>query len=343
MSVTIKDVAREAGVAPSTVSKYLNGGHVLGENREAIEAAIIKLDYKLNMSAHTMRAGRSKTVMVLVPQLGNVYCRELIVVTMRLLQANGYTVFTAESNCNAKTETMLLNRAISLNVDGVITMPVDVLNQGYRELERQGIPFIVFRPVYKEKTTNSIVFDEMDKTFELCTTAYKMGHRNISFIMSDVRKIIVEARGINHFNTQLANTGLKYNNNYVYMDSNDDYETGIRGMHYLFNLVPRPTLVFCFNQELLMGAYSAAIELGLRIPEDISLCGTIQESVVNIAPYTKLTTVVIPIKSAAERTVSMLLQYLNSPEKSYGISSTVHLSTRIHDGGSLGPVPSESQ
>lgn len=342
MAVTIKDVAREAGVAASTVSKYINGGHVLGENKDAIEAAIKKLGYHLNMSAHAMRAGNSKTIMLLVPQLNNIFCIELLNVSQRILQENGYSVIVAESRCDSQIETMLLQRAISRNVDGVITMPVDPLNSGYRDLETHKIPFIVFRPVYKDKNTNSIVFDEMDKTFELLSTAYKLGHRQVGFILSDVRKMIIEARGINHFNSQLATTGLNYNNNYVYTASGNDFDTGVKGARYLLNLIPHPTLIFCFNSELLMGAYCAAAELGLKIPEDVSLCGTIQENTVNLPPYTGLTSVVVPITSAAKRTVSMLLQYLDHSDSTHGIFSTVHLNSYINDGGSLGPAPAEN-
>lgn len=340
MAVTIKDVAREAGVATSTVSKYLNGGHVLGENRKAIEAAIKKLDYRLNMSAHAMRAGNTKTVMLLVPQLNNIFCRELITISVRLMQAKGYAVLTAESNCNAKTENMLLNRAVSCNVDGVIAMPVDVLNPGYRELERHGIPVIVFCPVNKGKdNTNSILFDEMDRTFDLLGMAYRLGHRGIGFILSDVPKMLIETKGITHFNAKLSTTGLHYNNNYVYTGIGNDFDIGVHGTRHLLNLTPRPTLIFCFNQEILAGAFFAVKDAGLRIPEDISLCGTVQDSNLDVPPYNMLTSVAIPMTSGAERAVSMLLQYLNNPEKSRGVSSTVHLSTHLHEGGSLGPAP----
>lgn len=344
MAVTIKDVAREAGVAPSTVSKHLNGGHVLAENREAIEAAIKKLGFRLNMNAHAMRAGNSRVIMLLVPQLSNIFCRELLLVTQRLLQDKGYGVMIAESRCDSKIETRLLHLAVSCGVDGVISMPVDVLNPGYRELERHNIPFIVFCPVTKGKdNTNSILFDEMDRTFELLGSAYKLGHRCIGFIMSDVPKMLIETRGITHFNTKLSTTGLRYNNNYVYTGTGNDFDVGVHGGRYLLSLTPRPTLIFCFNQELLAGAYFAIGEAGLRVPDDISLSGTVQDSNLDAPPYSFITSVAIPMHSGAERAVSMLLQYINNLESSRGVSSTVHLSTRIHEGSSLGPASAEKQ
>jgi len=343
MAVTIKDVAREAGVAVSTVSKHLNGGHVLAENKDAIEAAIKKLGFHLNMNAHAIRAGRTRMIMLLVPQLNNVFCRELIVVTQRMLQDNGYGVMIAESRCDSKIETMLLRQAVSCNVDGVITMSVDCLNPGYRDLEQQGIPYIVFCPVNKGKdNSNSILFDEMDKSFELLSTAYKLGHRNVGLILSDVPKMLIETRGITHFNAKLSTTGLRYNNNFVYTGTGNDFDIGVHGAHHLINLTPRPTLLFCFNQELLAGAYFALLDEGLRIPEDISICGTTQDSSLNVAPYNLITSVSIPMDLGAENAVSMLLQHIDKPEKSLKISSTVHLSTRIYEGISLGPAPTES-
>lgn len=344
MSVTIKDVAREAGVAPSTVSKHLNGGHVMAENREAIEAAIKKLGFRLNLNAHAMRSGRSRMIMLLVPHLSNIFCRELIAVTQRLLQDKGYGVMLAESRCDSKIETVLLRQAVSCNVDGVIAMPVDCLNPGYRELEQQNIPFIVFCPVNKGKdNTNSILFDEMDRTFDLLGSAHKLGHRYVGFIMSDVPKMLIETRGITHFNAKLNTTGLRYNNNYVYTGTGNDFDVGLHGARHLLSLTPRPTLLFCFNQELLAGAYYAIREARLRVPDDISISGTVQDSNLDAPPYTFITSVAIPMHSGAERAVSMLLQYIDNPEASRGVSSTVHLSTIYHDGGSLGPAPSENR
>lgn len=342
MAVTIKDVAKEAGVAVSTVSKHLNGGHVLGENRDAIEAAIKKLGYRLNMNAHAIRAGSSKMIMLLVPQLENIFCRELLAVTQRLLQDIGYGIMIAESRCDAKTEAMLLRQAVSCNVDGVITMPIDPLNSAYHELDMHGIPCIVFCPVNKNNdNTNSILFDEMDKTFELLGNAYKLGHRSVGFILSDVPKMLIETKGITHFNTKLSTTGLRYNNNYVYTGTGNDFDVGVQGARHLINLTPRPTLLFCFNQELLSGAYFALQNAGLRIPEDISICGTVLDANLDAPPYNIMTSVAIPMDLGAENAVSMLLQHIDKPEKSHKISSTIHLTTRIHDGGSLGPIPSE--
>ena len=75
---TIKDVAREAGVAVSTVSKYINGGNVLEENRQRIEAAIEKFDYQMNFHAQAMRRGTSGLVLVMVPRYDDDYCCEIM-------------------------------------------------------------------------------------------------------------------------------------------------------------------------------------------------------------------------------------------------------------------------
>lgn len=343
MAATIKDVAREAGVAVSTVSKHLNGGHVLAENKEAIEAAIRKLGYRINMNAHAVRAGSTKTVMLLVPQLNNVFCRELQTVVLRMMQERGYVVITADSDCSSKTETALLRRAISCNVDGVIAMPIDCLNIGYQELDRKGIPCVAFCPVNKGRNnTNSILFDEMDQVFDIFGRAAKLGHRYPGIILSDVPKMLIETRGINHFTTKLNTTGLHYSNNYVYTGKGNDFDVGVYGVRHLLTLTPRPSIIFCFNQELLAGAFYAIGEAGLRVPEDISLCGTVQDSNINAVPYSFLTSVSIPITSGAEQAVSMLMRFINFPDSEHKVSSVVHIGSGIHEGISLGAAPGSS-
>ena len=87
---TIKDIARETGLSLATISKYMNGGHVLDQNRERIEAAIQKLDYKVNFFARGLKTNRSMTIGVLLPTISSPFFGRVVAAMDRRLRQRGY-------------------------------------------------------------------------------------------------------------------------------------------------------------------------------------------------------------------------------------------------------------
>ena len=86
---TIKDIARETGLSLATISKYMNGGHVLEQNRERIEAAIAKLDYKVNYFARGLKTNRSMTIGVLLPTISSPFFGQVVAALDAQLRRRG--------------------------------------------------------------------------------------------------------------------------------------------------------------------------------------------------------------------------------------------------------------
>ena len=91
ISITIKDVARHSGLSIATISKFLNGGNVLKENREAIARAINELGYHVNEIARGLKTSRSMTVGILIPDLENIFCTSIVAHIENRLQRVGYS------------------------------------------------------------------------------------------------------------------------------------------------------------------------------------------------------------------------------------------------------------
>ena len=89
MGATIKDIAEKTGLGLATISKYLNGGHVLDKNRIAIEAAIEELNFTVNEFARGLKTNRSKTIGVVIPQLNNIFMTSIITVIEDILRTHG--------------------------------------------------------------------------------------------------------------------------------------------------------------------------------------------------------------------------------------------------------------
>ena len=101
---TIKDIARETGLSLATISKYLNGGHVLDQNRERIEAAITKLDYKVNYFARGLKTNRSMTVGVLLPTISSPFFGRVVAAMDGRLRQCGYHSIVCSYDFDAQLE-----------------------------------------------------------------------------------------------------------------------------------------------------------------------------------------------------------------------------------------------
>ena len=123
MPATIKDVARETGLSIATISKYINGGNVLDENRASIDRAIERLGYKVNALARGLKTNQTMTVGVLIPDLKNLFCTTIISSLENILMQNGYSTIVCDYNQNPDMESGKLDFLVDKQVDGILLMP----------------------------------------------------------------------------------------------------------------------------------------------------------------------------------------------------------------------------
>ena len=97
MGATIKDIAARTGLGLATISKYLNGGHVLEKNQEAIERAIEELDFQINGFARSLKTRQSKTVGIVIPQLNNLFMTSIVSKIEETLRCHGYGVIVCDT------------------------------------------------------------------------------------------------------------------------------------------------------------------------------------------------------------------------------------------------------
>lgn len=121
----MKDIARKTGLGLATISSYFNGGNVREKNRKKIEEAIEELHYEVNEVARGLKTNATRTVGVVIPELNNVFCAEIITEMEDILRGHGYATIV----CDCRTDRMLEQEAVDFlsrkRVDGIINMPVD--------------------------------------------------------------------------------------------------------------------------------------------------------------------------------------------------------------------------
>ena len=147
MASTMKDIARLTGLSLATISKYLNGGHVLPANRSAIETAIAELGYTVNTVARSLKTNRSMTIGVLIPALENVFSTSIISSLEHILQKAGYSVIVCDYQHQPALEREKLAFLARRQIEGLVMMPLALEQSDLRKIiGRQIATVLIDRP-----------------------------------------------------------------------------------------------------------------------------------------------------------------------------------------------------
>lgn len=271
MSVTIKDIAKEAGIGTSTVSAHLNGVAVRPKNKAAIEAAIKKLGYIRNDYARGLKTKKSNTVGVLMPDLSNTFAAEIIGSMEEILSPQGYGILVCDYKTTGKSERDTCDFLLSKMVDAlVVVMPQSANGSFLDTAVAAGLPVVVIDRKINRSDIVQIVINNREISYIATKKIIERGHKNIGIISgdSDIYTACERHRG---YMDALKEQGL-YNENYFY-NGKLSVEGGRTAMKRLASEHPEVTAVFAVNYEMTVGAIIALNELGLKIGEDISFAG----------------------------------------------------------------------
>ncbi|MBQ5602598.1 MAG: LacI family DNA-binding transcriptional regulator [Clostridia bacterium] len=178
---TMKDVAREAGVALGTVSRYINGESVKDSNREAIENAIKKLGYVQNPIAKTMKTGKSMTVGVLVPALSNMFSMRIIESVEKYLESFGYSVIVSSSHNSESEQSKKLRMFKNKMVDGIVLMPCS--QNSKKIVESTGnIPLVLIDRLLDKNIFDSVIVSNRETVRSNISELINMGYKRFGII-----------------------------------------------------------------------------------------------------------------------------------------------------------------
>ncbi|KMT21194.1 LacI family DNA-binding transcriptional regulator [Clostridium cylindrosporum] len=182
MRYTIEDVAKEAGVSISTVSRVLNNNYpVKKETRQRIEDAIKKLDYKPNPLARGLVSGKSNIIGVLVPNLKSLIYTEMISFIEQKLSQNGYDVMISTTNSNQEEEEEAIRRFLNRSVDGIIIIETELSRRDdflKDIMERTPLIFVNAQ----NEATNNIYVDNREAVENVINYFLKLGHTKVAIV-----------------------------------------------------------------------------------------------------------------------------------------------------------------
>lgn len=322
---TIKDVAKYTGLSIATISKYLNGGNVLEDNREKIKEAIQKLEYKRNDMARGLKTNKTMTIGVLIPSLENIFFTTIVSIIEDILLDHGYGTIVCDFKENAELEQKKLEFLINKHVDGIIMVSYGG-NQDYLDELLQGdIPIILLDRMVKDVECDVVLADNLNASYQAVEELITRKHKRIGIVCGPEDTYTADERRKGYIRVH-QDYHLDVDPKLMVVG---DYtvESGYKSLESLWNQQDRPTAVLVTNYEMTIGAIMAINDLNIGIPEDLSIIGfdNIQMAKVVKPP---LSIVEQPMKEIGETAASLLIKRLKGDYSDF--PSIFRLKTKVH-------------
>ena len=305
MPATIRDIARKTGLGIATVSKYLNGGHVLEHNRAAIEQAIRELDFHINEFARGLKTNRSRTVGIVIPELSGTFCAGIITIIEDILRRAGYGILVCDCRTDAALEAESVEFLMGKMVDGIISMPVSRDGSHLRAPLERGLPVVLFDRLTEGPALPSVIVDNVQAASGAAGRLLDAGHRHIGMICGEPG-LFTTGQRLTGFRQAFERRGIAQPPLVEYGDYT--VEGGYAGMLRLLDHTEM-TAVVVSNYDMTLGAVIALRERSVSIPEELSFIGFDNVELSRVFKP-KLDMVVQPIRQIAEHTARLMMRQL---------------------------------
>lgn len=318
--VTLAQIATEVGLPVMSVSRALNGrpGVVSEERRTRILSVAKRLGYRPNLVVRAMQTGRSHTIGVSVPPIGDFGSR-IVCGIHQVLSAAGHLPLLhwrtldphAEQEQVQRAELDVVHALLDHRVDGVILFPADdwVLDLHFRELHRRGVPLVTVDRQLQQVAADFVGTDDRLGARLAAEHLLALGHRHVAQLAGDARYGTYADRRSAFAETMRAAGGTCLT---LDKSPNNDLADTILQTNRLLDTTPRPTAIFLAHDHLAAGVIAAASARGLQVPRDVSVIGFADLAHAALL-QPPLTTVRQDPEAIGRRAAEVLLRRLQGP------------------------------
>ncbi|GAA2786808.1 LacI family DNA-binding transcriptional regulator [Saccharopolyspora taberi] len=269
--VSIKDVARHAGVSIGTVSNALNRpDRVSPRTRNRVLAAIEALGYVRSDSARQLRSGASRIIAMLALDMTNPFFVDVARGAEQAAEAEDLGVMLCNSDQDRRTENLYLSLFAEQRVRGVLITPTG--EGGLEVLRRQGIPHVLVDRVTADDRASSVSVDDVAGGALAVRHLLESGHARIAYVSGPLDLTQCRDRRSGALEA-ISDAGLPADALTTLETATLDVTAGRDAGSRLLGLPERPTAVFCANDLLALGVLQALFAAGVRVPDDIAIVG----------------------------------------------------------------------
>lgn len=321
---TLDDVAKRAGVSTATVSRCLNDPQrVVAATRERVMSAVDALGYTPNFAARVMAAKRSFTIGAIIPTMENAIFARGLQAFQEEIHQRGYTLLVSSSAYKPEVEEEQIRTLVARGADGLLLIGHDRDARIYDYLERQKVPAMVAWSFTPGQRTPSIGFDNRQAMMALAQEVIALGHTQLATISgfsqgNDRARLRIEG-----IRDAMQQNGLPPDS-LATIETSYEIESGAEAFRQLMAADTRPTAILCGNDVLAVGAVRQAEDMGLRVPDDISITGFDDIELARIV-QPGLTTIHVPHRDMGRKAAAELIEMIENSSP----GQSIRLDTKI--------------
>jgi len=268
----IRDVAKRAGVAPITVSRYINNsGYCSLEARNRIKAAIAELGYIPNRLASGLRSKHTNTLALVLTDITNPFFTTIARGVEDTASDAGYTVIFCNTDESVSEEQKYLHMLLEQRVDGILLVPALSTSDSVSFIQAHNTPIVVLDRRVSGVKVDVVRCDSEMGAYELTRLLLSLGHRHISILSGPMGVSTAEDR-VAGCERALSETDIEvhgWQKYYGLFTQQSGYDMTLQALANS----PKPTALFAANNFIAIGALKAMQDLGVRVPEDVALVG----------------------------------------------------------------------
>lgn len=282
--ITIKDIARELGISVSTVSRALKDNPEISKaTKEMVRESARRLNYKPNLMASNLRTNKNTTLGVIIPEVNHHFFASVLDGIEQAANEAGYSILICQSHENMEKEIQNVQTLLHSRVAGMLvgvskeTMHLHHL----QEVLNSNTPLVLFDRPCPSLQCDQVVSDDYAGAYSAVVHLIQTGCKRILYFSSSMN-LEVAHRRYQGWRNALQKHGLWHSTDDIIIA--DTRELAIEELPKQMNADQRPDAIFCVNDHCASGVLYAAQKLGLRVPEDLSICGF------SDAPLARITT-----------------------------------------------------
>lgn len=260
MTITLKDVARLAGVSASTVSRVINDDpRISGETKSKVMACIEQLDYKANPIARSLKTSRTRTVGLLVPQMTDPFCMGIAQGAEEELRRHGYSLLISSTSGSPDGEKDRFRMLADRSVDGIIFIPSQGDASHLRGVWPGSVPVVLADRLSEGVTADAVLVDNINGTYAAVEHVINLGLRRIAFIGADT-PLTPDKERYDGYRRALKDYFIPVDERYI-RSGQPTQESGARFLRELAAMAEPPEYILIAQDDMYEGALQEAAVL----------------------------------------------------------------------------------
>ena len=313
-TITIKDIAQELNISPSTVSRALaDNPLVKPSTREAVKELAKKYKYQPNYTALSLRSNKTKTIGIIIPQLVHEFFALVIRGIEDYSYAKGYNVIISSTHENYDREVIDANALLTGRVDGLLACISRTTTNydHFKRFEERNIPLVFFDCICDEIDTDKVVIDDFNAGYAATKHLISAGSKKIAYVGGPINLLINQNR-FEGYKKALDDAGIPFDQKLIIHCKSGDFDDGIQTSKRIIDHQEIDGL-FAGTDMLGIGAMKNIKAKGLQIPHDVAVVGFSNWSISEIYEPS-LSTIDQPGYEMGYKAAELLLNQIESPE-----------------------------